>query len=90
MMNHSGCNRNQKQLDSLMALDFAIQETVLFLDAYPECLEALTYYHNLINQRKDLLANYETNGTPLSIYGNRNSNAWDWVKEPWPWEAEAN
>ncbi len=80
----------KKQLDTLRAIDFAIQETVLYLDAYPNHPEALEYYHALIAQREKLTAAYESSCGPLTIYQNRSRSSWDWVKGPWPWEADAN
>ena len=74
----------------LRAIDFAIQETVLFLDAYPEDRQALAYYHKLMEQRAQLLAAYEKSNGPVTMYGNRSRNAWDWIEDPWPWEPEAN
>ena len=90
MYNDCNCNNCKKQLDALRALDFAIQETVLYLDAYPECMEALHYYHSLIEQRAQLVESYETNCAPLTMYGNRCHQSWDWVSKPWPWEFDAN
>jgi hypothetical protein len=46
-------------MQTLRALDFAIQETVLYLDAYPECRQALDYYHRLMEERKAAMAEYE-------------------------------
>ncbi len=74
----------------LRALDFAIQETALYLDAYPNHPQALEYYHALIAQREKTAAAYESSCGPLTIYGNRNPKAWDWVSGPWPWEMDAN
>ena len=78
------------ELDLLRALDFAIQETVLYLDAYPDSHEALEYYHRLIEQREQVCKHYESTCGPLTIYGNVSKNSWDWTSNPWPWEAEAN
>jgi len=74
----------------LQAIDFAIQETVLYLDAYPDHPQALDYYHQLIETRRQLVTAYEKNCAPVSMYGNTSHNSWDWVKGPWPWELEAN
>ena len=54
-MNHNG-NRNDctAKLNKLRALDFALQETVLYLDAYPENKQALRYYHQLMKEREQL------------------------------------
>lgn len=78
------------QLEALRALDFAIQETALYLDGYPHNAEALEYYHALIAQREKVAASYEQSCGPLTVYGNRSRNSWDWVTEPWPWETDAN
>ena len=85
--NHSNCCR---ELEKLRAINFAIQETVLYLDAYPCHPEALCYYHALIEEREKLLAHYQKNCGPMTMYGNKNRDSWDWVKGPWPWEPEAN
>ncbi len=84
---HGGCRR---QALSLQAIDFALQETVLYLDAYPDCKPALDYYHQLIETRAQLLAAYEKNCAPVTMYGNTSRTSWDWVQGPWPWELAAN
>lgn len=76
-------------LDQLRAVDFALTETVLYLDAYPGCREAMEFYHKLVAQREQLVEAYESQCGPLTMYGN-GRNGWDWAQGPWPWEAEAN
>ena len=78
------------QLELLRAIDFAIQETVLYLDAYPNSSEALAYYHKLIEQRTQVAEYYERHCGPLTFYGNVSKNSWDWTASPWPWEVDAN
>ena len=80
--------RDRKKM--LQAIDFALQETVLYLDAYPENRQALEYYHQLIAQRGELMESYERDCAPVTMYGNRSRNSWDWVEGPWPWEPDAN
>ena len=84
---HSNCCRER---ETLRAINFAIQETVLYLDAYPYHTEALAYYHALIEERDKLLASYQKNCAPMTMYGNVSRQSWDWVKGPWPWEPDAN
>lgn len=85
---HNGtCRRDALELQ---AIDFALQETVLYLDAYPEHTQALDYYHQLIELRRALIERYEKNCAPVTMYGNRSRTSWDWVEGPWPWEPEAN
>ena len=92
MMNPNQTNRKdcRCERDKLRAINFAIQETVLYLDAYPCHPEALAYYHALIEEREKLLASYEKHCGPMSMYGNVNRNSLDWVKGPWTWEPDAN
>ena len=79
-----------EEMKMIRALDFALQETVLYLDAYPDCKQALEYYHHLLEQRTMVMASYEKKCGPLTMYGNVSHNSWDWVMGPWPWEPEAN
>ncbi len=74
----------------LQALDFAINDTVLYLDAYPDCSQALDYYHKLVEERCRVLDTYEKSCGPVTMYGNVSHTSWDWIGAPWPWEPEAN
>ena len=82
-----GCN---ERLKMLQALDFAIQETVLYLDAYPENQQALEYYHRLLAKRGEVMEAYEKDCAPTTMYGNKSRDSWDWILGPWPWESGAN
>lgn len=84
-----GCGNCRALMDRLRAVDFALNETVLYLDAYPTCGEAMSLYKQLVTERKQLVEAYETGCGPLTMYGNV-ANTWDWTEGPWPWEAEAN
>lgn len=77
-------------MQKLRMLDFAIQEAALYLDAYPENSAALEYYTSMRELREDVLSEYESKYGPITIFGNTNTNAWQWTDAPWPWEAEAN
>ena len=77
-------------MEELRAVDFAIQETVLYLDAYPDCRQALDYYHSLVERRRELMAAYEGQHGPITVYGNESRGSWDWVNDPWPWSPDAN
>lgn len=88
--NNNCGNRNCSELlNRLRAVDFALTETVLYLDAYPKCSEAMETYHKLVAERKQLVEAYENQCGPLTMYGN-GRNGWEWTQGPWPWEAEAN
>ena len=83
----SDCN---SLLKKIRAVDFSIQETVLYLDAYPHCADALNYYHQLKEIRERLVGEYCSKCGPLTSLNNENKAEWSWIKSPWPWEADAN
>ena len=84
--------RNCAECDALMRrlqkLDFSIQETVLYLDAYPDCCEAKAYYHQLVKERCEVAKEYEEKCGPLNAMGNVSTTSWDWVDAPWPWHPD--
>lgn len=75
-------------LARLREVDFALQETALYLDAYPDDREALDYYRGLLDARQGILGAYPKD-RPLTIYDN-DGETWNWVDSPWPWEFDAN
>ncbi len=77
-------------LKDLQAEDFAVYESALYLNGHPTCQKALQYYCEHRAAAMELKESYEKNYGPLSIYGNRDNNCWQWVSTPWPWEKEAN
>lgn len=89
-MNNTCDSRCKKLMQQLREVDFSLVETVLFLDAYPDHPQALEYYCHLVDERKKLAEEYESSCGPLTASGNVSHTSWDWVKTPWPWEADAD
>lgn len=75
-------------LHRLQELDFSIQEVVLYLDAYPDCCEAKSYYRKLVCEREMLAKEYEGQCGPLTAMGNGDATEWMWCKSPWPWQID--
>ncbi len=84
------CAKCSKMKKKLQELDFAIIETGLYLNAYPESREALNYYHRLIAEREAVAKNVNEKCGPLTLWQNTNRNEWNWTSAPWPWEIDAN
>jgi spore coat protein JB len=74
----------------LQAIDFAIVDTALYLDAYPDCKKALEYYQRLRREREALVESIHAQCGPTTAWNNESNGSWDWVKGPWPWQIEAN
>lgn len=85
--NSNTCNNLKKRFQQV---EFAIVEVVLYLDAYPECTEALNYYHRLIDERTTLLEEINNLCGPMTSYDNISHESWQWTNGPWPWMYEAN
>ena len=86
MNNGCACRSLMKRIREL---DFAITETVLYLDVYPECVKAQEYYQKLIREREELCRRINAECGPVTI-NNVNHGKWNWTKGPWPWEPDAN
>ena len=67
-------------------LDFAILETALFLNAFPDNAEALSYYRELTCIYEKLREEYNVGCGPLTLYSNKSEDKWEWGNKPWPWE----
>lgn len=80
------CHADNTLLRKLQEIDFSIYEVVLYLDAYPNCREALCYYRSLLDTRAVVAAEYEKKYGPLTAFSNACNSSWDWVKSPWPWQ----
>lgn len=73
-------------MNQLQTIDFAIIETVLYLDSYPDSCEALQYYNQLLDKRRAVAQAYETQCGPITAFENGKAGEWRWVNGPWPWE----
>jgi hypothetical protein len=91
--NSQGRERNtacHTLMDQIRAVDFALYETVLYLDVYPHSCDALETYHKLKAQSHALHEEYESVCGPLTAFGNRSTASWDWMSKPCPWEYDAD
>ena len=88
---HTADNTTCKRImDQLRAVDFALYETILYLDVYPHSCDALETYHKLKAQHEALRKEYEDNCGPLTAFGNQSTASWDWMSKPCPWEYDAD
>ena len=82
------CERCNDLLTELRQLDFAILETTLYLDVYPNCCEAKAYIKELREKRAKVAAEYESKHGMLTMYGVCGESSDKCA--PWPWEYAAN
>lgn len=78
----------EKLLSEIRALSFALVETNLYLDSYPENAEALAYFRRVRDELRVKTEAYEKAYGPLTAMGATAKGGWDWIETPWPWESE--
>ena len=81
-------NSKQRLMRAIQAYSFAVYDTHLYLDAYPDCQEAKEYYNKYSRMLSKAVAEYE------SKYGHitppNEVKEWTWTDGPWPWQMEGD
>ncbi|MBQ6906610.1 MAG: spore coat protein CotJB [Clostridia bacterium] len=77
----------EKLMKMLQAMDFAIYETALFLDANPKNKRALDYFKKAREMRDQIREQYVEKYGAVN-FGTIHGESWDWVETPWPWQYE--
>lgn len=72
-------------LRQLQALDFALQDTILYLDTHPDDPKALEYYRDIRARAAETRRMFEMLCGPLEAQ-NAAGRSWEWINMPWPWE----
>lgn len=76
-----------KLLKRVSTFGFAMHEYRLFLDTHPNDKEAMELFNNAEKKYAAAKEEYEKQFGPLTLNG---LNSDDWLKDPWPWQNEAN
>lgn len=80
-------NRNAL-MQYVSEISLAVFDTLLFLDTHPDDRQALNYYREALQKRREAVEEFErlygplTVGSPYAI----SDNGWQWIERPWPWE----
>ena len=86
-MNEKNINR-MTLLRQISEHEFMMIDLGLFLNTHPKCQDALDAYKKHKAAYKELVELYNCECGPLTLYQVNNTNCWDWVNTPWPWEME--
>ena len=86
---------NQKEkpvtpISELQTLGFAIQELALYLDTHRDDMEALRVYQEYQKLYNHCREEFLKNNGPLNHFQEENSNQYNWLNDPWPWEYARN
>ena len=76
----------KKLLKEIMQYDFVMTELTLFLDTHPENCEAIKMFYEMQEICNNLKKEYVRLFGPLTPSVRNNTEKWEWLKGPWPWE----
>ena len=76
-------NEKEEMLFNISEYCFMAHDMNLYLDVYPDDLEALNKFNEYQNKANELILKYERKYGSLVI-SNDNTNSFDWVSS-WPW-----
>lgn len=78
--------KNVTPMTELQALSFAIQELALYLDTHREDREALELYRDYQKMYDRCREEFRKKHGPLNHQNPSDSEVYDWLDDPWPWE----
>lgn len=76
----------EELMRKLSASQFAMWELHMYLDTHPSDNQAMTLYRKYEAKTNELKRQFEEQFGPLTF--NAGKMAADWLKDPWPWEAQ--
>lgn len=79
-------NEKALLLRKIKKYDFSLKELNLYLDTHPNCRRALALFNNYKQLRQEAVNEYISKFGPLVPEQNNDSQHWDWINDPWPWE----
>ena len=77
-------------LSELQVLGFAIQELALYLDTHRDDREALELYRGYQQMYQRCREEYRKSHGPMNHMHPSESETYDWLDDPWPWEYYRN
>lgn len=78
--------KRRKLLNELKSYDFILTELNLYLDSHPNDKNALQMHCEASKNAEALRNQYSSCYGPLTASSSDNTECWQWIKGPWPWE----
>ncbi len=82
-------NKRQQQLLEVQMYDFVAHEINLYLDIYPNNQRMIQLYHEYVEKAKKARTNFENNFGPLFVQNSQDTNTFEWIQGPWPWDYQS-
>lgn len=72
-------------MEELQALQFVLLELGLYLDTHPGDMEAFEVFRKCAAMEQEARARYEATYGPIFKRSVANSETYNWLDDPWPW-----
>lgn len=79
-------NNKAMLMKKIKQLDFTLKELNLYLDTHPNCRRALAMFQKYRMLRETAMNDYIKNYGPITPEQSENTQRWDWIDNPFPWE----
>ena len=76
----------KKLMKEIKAYDFILTELNLYLNSHPNDKRALKMQTEAADKAECLTKRYNQIYGPLTARNNADTENWNWIKGPWPWE----
>lgn len=81
---------SQTHLHELQTLAFAITELGEYLDTHSNDREAINLFRSYTQLYREGCERYEAMHGPLTQKSAAEQGSYNWLKDPWPWDFDAN
>lgn len=85
-----GRMEQQKLLNWISMVSFAVVDIVEYLDTHPHDAEAMEYFNHMSKLRNQAVRDYTSSYGPLILDSFHPEEHWCWASQPWPWEGGCN
>jgi len=68
------------------AYAFAAYDWNLYLDTHPNDKDAIAMFKKMVERAKELRSEYQAKYGPLTAEASNDSERWNWIDNPWPWD----
>ncbi len=79
-------NERMSLLKKIQAYNFAAYEWNLYLDTHPDDKDAIKMFHKMIGKANEFKAEFQDKYGSLTAMDSKNTDRWEWLDNPWPWE----
>lgn len=81
-------SERERLLNELRSYKLAAYDLALFLNTHPTDKRALAMHKSLSEKARAAEEQFQKQFGPLTMSGVTNTECWDWINSPWPWEEQ--